>query len=428
MSEMDQVLKDQKKYMARSGEVSYVKKGFARGQGAELIDYDGKRYIDMLSSASSANLGHGNAEIAEAVYEQMSNISQYTYAYFPMREPIDLAKRLSQMVQTETAGLIGDTGENFKVAYSATASASIDGAIKFARGFTGRPYLLSHIDNYHGSTYGAISLSAVSLNMRRKIGPLLPGVFHFDFPNLYRKPTGLTDSEYVEQCLAQITKAFNSFLPPEEVAAFFIEPIQGDSGIVVPPVEYLTGLYKLLKEYGILLVSDETQQALGRTGKLFALSHFGIQADLYVMGKSLGAGLPMGAVVGKASAMDSLSAPAHLFTLGGTSSVAAGALKALDIYQREQIFQQSTEKGEYMLGKLRELQEQHPTIGDVRGIGLSIGVELVKDRTTKEKNYEAAAKISWYTMQKGLLFTFVGQSVMRVQPPLVITYEQIDKA
>jgi 4-aminobutyrate aminotransferase len=145
------------------------------------------------------------------------------------------------------------------------------------------------------------------------------------------------------------------------------------------------------------------------------------------MGKSLGAGLPMGLVLGRSSIMDSLSAPAHLFTLGGTSAVAAGALKALDIYQRDEIFKQSTEKGEYIMKQLSKLQAKHPTIGEVRGIGLSIGVELVKDRKTKVKDYEAAAKISYYCMDKGLLFTFVGQSVMRVQPPLVITYPQIDQ-
>lgn len=412
------ILKGEAKFIAPAQKIPYTPVAFERGDGARLFDYAGNEYIDLLSSASSANIGHGNKEIAQAVKEQMEKIAQYTLVYFPMKEPVDLAEKL--------IALSGRS--NMQVSYSASGSAAIDGAIKYVRGYTGRPKVISFIEAYHGSTFGAISISALSTNMRRKIGPLIPEIYHFHYPNCLRCACGQKESTCNLECLNEVREAFAYYLPPDEVAGVIMEPIAGDAGLVVPPKKYVQALYALCKEHGILFVSDEIQQGLYRTGRMFAMDHFGVESDIYVMGKSIGAGLPMGVIVGREDIMRSLGAPAHLFSLSGCSAVCAASMKMLEIMERDNLAKASEEKGAYMKQKLEGLMKKHAIIGDVRGIGLSIGVDLVKSRETLEKNYAAAAKISYQCMANGLLLTFVGQSTLRVQPALVITYEEIDRA
>lgn len=413
----DLILEGEARYIAPGQKIPYTPVAFARGKGALLYDYEGKEYIDMLASASSANIGHGNEEIAEAVKDQMLKIAQYTMIYFPMREPVELAQKLVSLTNRE----------DMAVSYSATGSAAIDGAIKYARGFTGRPKIISFLESYHGSTYGAISISALSPNMRRKIGPLLPEAYHFHYPNCLRCPFGQNKEQCNMECVKQFTYAFAHYLPPDEVAAVIMEPIAGDAGLVVPPARFVQELHALCRQHGMLFISDEIQQGLGRTGRMFAMDHFAVESDIYVLGKSLGAGLPMGAMLGRRDIMQCLGAPAHVFSLSGSSAVAVGTLKMLEIMERDELWKASVEKGAYLRGKLEALMQEHPLIGDVRGMALSIGVDLVKDRSTMEKNYEAAAMISHYCTQHGVLLTFVGRSTLRVQPPLVITYEQMDK-
>ena len=414
----DEILAQETKCIAKAQKIPYTPVAFQKGEGALLYDYAGKTYIDFLSSASSANIGHGNREIAEAVKKQMETIAQYCMVYFPMKEPVELAQVLIEMAGRE----------DMMVCYSTTGSESIDAAIKYARAFTGRSKIISFFEAYHGSTYGAISVSALSNNMRRKIGPLLPEVYHFQYPCCARCKYGKQKNTCELECLGELQYAFKHYIPCEEIAAVFIEPIAGDAGLIVPPSRYVQALAQLCKENGILLVSDEIQQGVGRTGKWFALDHFEVDADLYVLGKSIGAGLPLGVLMGRREIMQALDAPAHLFSHSGNSTVCVACMKMLEIYKRENINAQSAQKGEYLKQKLEALMQKHAVIGDVRGIGLSIGVDLVKDRTTMEKNYTAAAKISYKCMEDGLLLTFVGQSTLRVQPPLVITYAQMDEA
>lgn len=409
---------DEKGYVAKYQRIPYYPVAFEKGDGALLYDYNGKEYIDFLASASSANLGHGNKEVADAVYEQMQNITQYTCAYFQMKEAMDLAEKLASL-----------TGRpNMQVSYSTTGSEAIDNAIKVARAYTGRTKIVSFTESYHGSTYGSISISALSLNMRRKIGPLLPEVYHINYPDMLRSKYGKDEDKAIEAYLDELRYAFAHYLPPEEVAAVFIEPIAGDMGLVVPPKKYIQELYKLCKENGILFVVDEIQQGMCRTGKWFSYEYFDVEPDLIVCGKSLGGGLPLGAVIGPKEIMESLDSPAHLFTMSGNSTVCVAALKTIEILERENMNQQVVEKGEYLRNKLRQLMDKYEIIGEVRGLGLSIGVDLVTDRKTMEKNYDAAVKISYRSIENGLLMIFVGQNSLRIQPPLVITYEQMDKA
>lgn len=407
------------KFISRTQKVSYYPLAVKEGMGAIIRDYDGKEYIDFLSSASSANIGHGNKEIAEVVKMQMEKIAQYTLAYFCCNEPIQLAKKLTEITP-------GDFDK--KVLFTNSGSASNDGAIKLSRSFTGRSKIISFIEGYYGSTYGALSLSAISLNMRKKIGGLLPDIFHFNYPICLRCKYGKTEQNCSLECLKEIEYAFDHYLPAEEVAAIFFEPIAGDAGLIVPPIKYVQALYKLCQKYDILFVVDEIQQGLGRAGKWFAIEHFGVVPDMITMGKSLGAGLPMGAIIGRSEIMDSLDTPAHIFTMAGNATICKAALKMIEIMERDKLVEKSTEMGKYIMDKLNEIKEKYDIIGQVRGLGLSMAIDLVKDIKTMEKNYEAAVKICHRCFEKGLLLIFVGRSSLRIQPPLVITKEQADKA
>ena len=405
-------------YIANFQKIPYYPISFRSGKGALLYDYNGKEYIDFLASASSANIGHGNSEIADAVYEQMKKITQYASVYFSMPEEEILAQKLIK--------LIGE--KNMQIAYSNSGSEAIDCAIKIAKAYTKRNKIISFKEAYHGATYGALSISAISLNMRKNIGGLIPDIYHINYPNCFRCKYAKEEKCKNIYCLEELTDSFEQYIPANEVAAIFLEPIAGDMGIVVPPQEYIKRLQEICNKYGILLVVDEIQQGICRTGKWFSFQNFDIKPDIIVLGKSVGAGLPLGVTIAKKEIMDSLSAPAHVFTMSGNSTICTAAIKQLEIFEREKINEQVIEKGIYLKEKLRNLMDKYEIIGEIRGIGLSIGMDIVNNKIEKIKNHIAAAKISYNCIDNGLLLTFIGKSTLRIQPPLVITKEQIDKA
>lgn len=399
----------EKTYIAKTQKIPYVPISFVRGEGALLYDGDGKEYIDFLASASSANLGHGNQVVAEAVYRQMQDLPQYTMAYFNTEAPILLAQKLAELAPFE------DT----QVLYSTTGSASIDAAIKLARAYTGRPKIISMYESYHGSSYGAISVSALSTNMRRKIGPLLPEIEHFHYPG---------PDFSLEACKKEAEYAFNHYIPAEEVAAILIEPIAGDAGMVIPPREWLEWLRQLCDDHGMLLICDDIQQGMWRTGTFLSMDHFGVQADLYVLGKSFGGGLPLGGVLGPADIMQCLAPPAHLFTLAGSAAVCAGALANIEELEKLQPETMVAEKGAYLKDKFDALKDKYHIIGEIRQIGLTLGVDIRKPDDPTAIDYDTTARICYRATELGLVMIFVNQSTLRVQPPLVISYEQMDKA
>ncbi|WP_101773394.1 aminotransferase class III-fold pyridoxal phosphate-dependent enzyme [Peptostreptococcus faecalis] len=395
-------------FIAKTQQISYAPITFERGEGSILYDIEGKEYIDFLSSACSANLGHGNKEIAEAISNQLENLTQYTYAYFNTSSPIQLAEKICSVTP----------GKDNKVLYSTTGSESIDAAIKLARAYTGRSKIISMSESYHGSTYGAVSVSALSLNMKRKIGPLLPEIYYFHYPN------DIYDWEF---CINEMKDAFEHYLPIEDVAAILIEPIAGDMGIIIPPIEWVQAIKNICEENNVLLICDEIQMALCRTGKWFSIEHFGVDADLYVMGKSLGGGLPLGAVVGRREILDSLNPPAHIFTLAANTTVCAAALKNIEILERMDANTVSKEKGEYVKSKFKNLRKKYDFIGDIRGLGLSIGVDIINPETG-EKDPIATAKICYKALREGVVLIFLNKSTLRVQPPIVISEKEIDIA
>lgn len=408
----EQICEKEKLFLSQVQKLPYCPIAIEKGDGALLYDFDNNEYIDFLASASSANIGHGNKEIAQAVKEQMDKITQYTIVYFSSKASVDLAEKIVNLSP-------GDN--NKKVLYSTTGSESIDAAMKLSKGYTGRNKIISFNGAYHGSTYGSISLSSISLNMRRKIGSLIPDVHHFNYQTCINCIYGKKEESCNLECLKEIENAFNLYLPPEEVAAVFFEPIAGDAGIIVPPEKYVKGLYKLCKDNGILFVVDEIQQGFGRTGKWFSIENFHVDPDLIVLGKSCGAGLPLGMIIGRSDIMESLEAPAHAFTLAGDTTVCVASLKMIEIFERDNIVEESRIKGDYLKGKLNLLKEKYPEIiKDVRGLGLSIGVDLLDRETT--------TKICYQCIKKGILVISLGGKTLRIQPPLVITYEQLDKS
>ncbi len=414
----EQIVERETRYLARAQKIPYTPVAFERGRGALLYDFEGREYIDFLSSASSANVGHGNLEIARAAADQMARLAQYCMAYFPARQASELAEYLVRL----------SGRPDFQVAYSTCGSASIDGAINYARAFTQRPGIISHAQSYHGSSCGALAVSGLVAPVARAAGCASPEFHHINYPHCLRCPAGKRESDCRLECLRELDRLFEGACPPDRAAAVLMEPIAGDAGIVVPPRRYVETLAERCRAHGILLVSDEIQQGLGRAGKFLAMDHFGVECDLYALGKSLGGGLPMGALLGRRAILQTLDAPGHIFTHSGNATVCAAARAMLEILERDRLCEASLEKGAYLKGRLEALMARHEVIGEVRGIGLSLGVELVTSRETLERNRAAAAKISHYCLQHGLLLAFFGQNTLRVQPPLVITRDQMDRA
>ena len=379
-----EIVRQDDEVISPSSRVPYYPLVIKKGHDAIVEDMDGNEYIDLLSSAGALNTGHSHPKVVEAIIRQVKEFIHYTPAYMYHEPLVKLAKRLCEI-----------TPGNFKkrVAFGLSGSDANDGMIKLARAYTGRKKVISFLQSYHGSTYGAISLSAISLNMRRKIGPLLPEVHHIPYPDCYRCPFGKSEESCSLECLKQLESAFSSYIPPEEVAAVIMEPIAGDAGLVVPPRKYLDNLYRLCKEHGILFVSEEVQQGFGRTGRWFGIEHFGIEPDAIVMGKSIASGMPLSAIVAKEEIMQAWEAPAHLFTTAGSPVSCVAALATLRYFE-EGLLEHTRNIGSYALDRLCKLKDKYELIGDVRGLGLSIGVDLVKDRATRKRQGKRPPKFA----------------------------------
>lgn len=399
--------------------IPYYPLAIRRGYGSTIEDMDGNKFIDLLASASALNTGHCHPRVVEAITQQASELIHYTAAYTYSQPMVELSKQLIRITP-------GDYKK--KVAFGLTGSDANDGMIKLARAYTGRSKIVTFIGSYHGSTYGALSMSALSLNMRRKIGPLLPEMAHIPYPNCYRCRMNLTEDTCSLECMEDFRIALENYMPPEEIAAVVLEPIAGDAGLIVPPKRYVKELHRICQEYGILFVSEEVQQGYGRTGKWFGIEHFDVEPDMVVLGKSMASGMPLSAIVGRKEIMDSLDAPAHLFTMGGNPVSCQAGIATIDIIEDENLIERSRKMGDYVQEQFKKMQQKYPLIGDVRGKGLSIGIELVKDPVTKEKDFEGAAKICYRCCEKGVLLIFIANNVLRFQPPLVITQEEIDQA
>ncbi len=412
------VARDRRVYTAAS-RIPYFPLVVARGRGATIEDVDGNTYLDFLSSAASLNTGHAHPKIVAAVQAQAAKFLNYTVVYAYHQPATELAEKLVQVVPVPAPK---------QVSFGMSGSDANDGSIKLVRRATGRPKIIAFLRSYHGSTFGAASLSAVSLNMKRGLGPMVPDIYHVPFADCYRCPFGQTYGKCRIECVSYIESLFSSLLPAEDVAAMFLEPIQGDAGIVVPPPEFMQGLKRICDQYGLLFVAEEVQTGCGRTGKWFACEHWNLKPDVMILAKSLGAGMPISAIVARQELMDKWELPAHLFTNGGNAVCCAAAIANIEVIQEEKLVERSAKLGEQIQARFREMQAKYELIGDVRGRGLLIGVDLVKDRQTKERARDEAAKVCMRCYQKGLILSFFSNSVLRIAPPLVVTDAEAERA
>lgn len=418
MENNHKILAKENEAFATAARVKYYDIVINSGRGAILTDVDGNQYIDLLASASSTNTGHCHPKVVKAIQDQAAQIIQYTPAYFANSQAARLAPRLAEL-----APISGPT----EVVWGNSGSDANDAIIKFARAYTGRQYIVSFTGAYHGSTYGSMTLSSVSLNMARKMGPLLPGVVKVPFPDPWDKLPDESEEQFVDRYFKMFKLPFETYLPVDEVAAILIEPIQGDGGIVKTPPEFMEKIYQFAKENGILFAVDEVNQGMGRTGKWWSIQHFGIEPDLMSVGKSLASGMPLSAVVGRKEIMESLGAPANVYTTAGNPVTTAAANATLDVIQDEHLLERSTKLGGKAKQFFEDEQKKYEFIGDVRMYGLDGGINIVNPQTG-EGDTAATTRIMYRVFELGAIIISLRGNILRFQPPLVITEEELDRA
>jgi 4-aminobutyrate aminotransferase len=391
----------------------------AGGEGAIVRDAEGRQWIDFLASAAALNTGIGHPAVVAAIQEQAARLPHYSAAYVFQEPMVELAEVLA----TKTPGDFEK-----RVAYGLSGGDSVDGAIKAARKFTGRQKIIGFHGSYHGTTYGALTLSSVNLDMRRGLGPFLPEVYHLPFPDAYHDSWRRDPDAVGAACLAALDEMLAGEVPAEEVAAIILEPIQGDSGVLVPPQSFLSSLKERCERFGILFIVDEVQAGFGRTGEWFSIDHFGIEPDAVICGKAISSGIPLSALVARSEILSSWEPPAHTFSSGANLISCAAALATIRVIEEEGLVERARTLGSHLRKELDELATRHDLIGDIRGEGLMLGVEIVSSRTERTADPLATAKIAWRCWELGLLITFLRGNVLRLVPSLVITKDQLETA
>ena len=387
------------------------------GKGVEVWDPDGNRFIDFMSGIAVLSTGHAHPRVVKAVQkaaEKFLHISSDFYHEGWVR----LSEKLDE---------IAPFGEGAKTFLTNSGTEAVETAIKLAKFHTKRQNFIGFLGGFHGRTMGSVAFTASKPHYHRGFYPLMPGVTHVPFPNPYRpilerKPGedyGETVVRFIEE------EIFGHNVPGDEIAAILVEPIQGEGGYLVPPEGFFPALRELCNKYDILLIVDEVQSGMGRTGKWWAIEHFGVEPDIVTSAKGIASGLPLGACIARESVMQ-WPRGTHGNTYGGNPISCAASLATIELLE-EQYLANAAEVGQYTLDALEEIQMRHPSIGDVRGKGLMIGVEFVKDKNTKEPNEAIRDRVEKYGFQHGLLLLGCGKSAIRLAPPLCITEREIDE-
>lgn len=389
-----------------------------RGKGAWMEDVDGNIFLDFTAGIAVTAAGHCHPQVTKAVQKQAATLLHMSGTDFYYEPQVTLAEKLAKAAPIK--------GKK-RVFFTNSGTESVEAAFKLARYKTKRQRVISFFGAFHGRTMGSLSLTASKAIQKEKFGPLVPGVTHVGYGYCYRCPYNLTYPECKIDCVDYIEHTlFKKTVPPEEVAAIIVEPIQGEGGYVVPPPDYHERLAALAKRHGILLICDEVQAGMGRTGKMFAIEHWNVQPDIITMAKGIASGLPLGAVIARADIMD-WEPGAHANTFGGNPVACAAAIETMNLLENGMLKNVQV-VGAYLFKKLQTLARKYPVIGDVRGKGLMVGIELVKDRTTKEPVPKYRDKIIEGAFMKGLLLLGCGETGIRFSPPLVITKKQVDIA
>jgi len=411
------VLDADEKYISPSYTRSYplVAK---RGRGLVIEDVDGNEFLDFSAGIAVVSTGHCHPEVVAAIQKQAGELIHMSGTDFYYEHMTKLAERL-----TRIAPMPGP----HRFYYGNSGTEAIECALKLARYHSKRQQIIAFQGAFHGRTMGALSLTASKPQQRRRFAPLVPGVTHVPYPNIYRRPKGTDATQYAIDCARFIEeKVFGSTVPPEEVAAIFVEPVQGEGGYIVAPTEFLQELRRICDRNGILLVADEVQAGMGRTGKWWSIEHSGVHPDIVCSAKGIASGMPLGVVITKADIMDWVPG-SHASTFGGNPVCIAAALATLDVLEREGV-KNASEVGAHMMKRLSTWPQKHSNVGDVRGRGLMIALEIVKDKDAKTPDAAARDRIVELGFERGILFLGAGPNSIRISPPLIVTSEEADVA
>jgi 4-aminobutyrate aminotransferase/(S)-3-amino-2-methylpropionate transaminase len=383
-------------------------------RGALLTDVDGNTFIDFTGGVGCLNVGHSHPQVVAAAQEQLERYGHTDFTIVPYEPYIALAERL-----IEVSPFTGPA----KAAFFNAGTEAVENSIKFARAYTRRPALIAFEGAFHGRTLLSMTLTSKTHPYKAGLGPFAPEVYRVPFANDYRGPSAT-------EALAALERAFLTQVAAEHVAAIIVEPVQGEGGFVVAPEQFMRGLRRICDEHGIVLIVDEVQTGFGRTGKMFAIEHYGIEPDLMTVAKSIAAGLPLSGVIGKAEIMDAPGDSAIGGTYVGNPVAQAAAHAVLDVFEEEGLVARAAELGDRLRSRMESWQERFPQVGDVRGLGAMLALELVGDRQTKEPAPDLASAVVEAAFQRGLLCLKSGihANCIRVLVPLVITDSQADEA
>lgn len=399
------------------GTKEYVSPSIARfyplvvesAHGSLVRDVDGNQFIDFSSGIAVLNTGSTHPKVVQAIKQQAEKFVHFSYTDFYYENLVELSEQLTSLVP----------GKSDKMVYYGNSGAeAIEAAMKLSRNYTRKPLFLAHGGAFHGRTFGALSLTASKPIQRKGASPLLPEVVHFPFPYCYRCPWKQTFPECDYYCVDFFKEQYlEKFVPVEDVAAYFFEPIQGEGGYVPAPPEYFKRM-EFLRKAGVLFSDDEIQSGMGRTGKFFAIEHYGLVPDLVSMAKGIASGIPLSATIADAEVMKSWEPGQHASTFGANPVAIQAALATLQVMKSERLVENAKRLGNMAMKRLLEMEEKYETVGDVRGKGLFIGVEIVKSKETKERGVKETEQIMQYCFHHGLLAVSAGRNVLRVIPPL----------
>jgi 4-aminobutyrate aminotransferase len=388
----------------------------SHGRGTEVWDVDGNRFLDFVAGIAVCSTGHAHPKVVAAITEAANKFLHISSDYWHETQ-IRLAEKMNELAP------MGEPAMSF---FAQSGTESVEGALKLARYVTGRPRFIGFLGGFHGRTMGSLSFTSSKYTQQKGFFPTMPGVTHVPYPNNYRPL--LAGADQGEAVLSYIENVlFTSNVPPTEVAAILVEPIQGEGGYLVPPDGFLAGLRALCDRHGILLIFDEVQSGIGRTGKMFASEHFGVKPDIMTLAKGLGSGLPIGMVVAKKSIMSKWARGAHGNTYGGNPVCCAAALATIELVEGG-FMQNAATVGAHFQSRLRELATRHAVIGEIRGKGLMIGMELITDPASRKAAPELCDRLVTRAYHNGLMLLSCGKSTVRFMPPLAVTVAQIDEA
>jgi 4-aminobutyrate aminotransferase len=387
------------------------------GKGTEVWDVDGNRYIDLAAGLAVASTGHSHPKVVEAIQRQAEKFIHISSDYYHQLW-VDLSERLASIASFDGPA---------RVFLANSGTESVEAATKLARRHTGRSQFIAFYGGFHGRTMGSLAFTASKSIYREGFQPIAGGVTHVPYPDPYRPLLRSNGGDYGRKVIEYIENiVFRHVVPPEECAGVLVEPIQGEGGYIVPPDSFLPALRKLCDKYGMLLLTDEIQSGMGRTGKWWAADHWEVAPDIIITAKAIASGIPLGAIIAREEVMDWPSG-AHGNTYGGNPIACSAALATLELIENG-LMQNAAEMGEYTLDALSEIQVRHASIGDVRGKGLMIGIDFVKDKETKEFAKKLRDRIVWKAFEYGIVTFGCGESTLRISPPLGITRDLMDES